>query len=94
MPLYDFECPACGFVEERFVRKPMAEYDPGVCPNGCLLSKQQEIEVDGRKQIIDSTFAVAEGVPLQVKFNPGAMGKPILRGYGWHSSDYTAYGPK
>lgn len=94
MPLYDYECPCCGFVEERFVRSKVSEYDPGVCPNGCLVTHEQKIEVDGRKAMLDTTFQVAEGVKLEQKFNAGAMAKPIYRGYGWHNSDYTAHGPK
>lgn len=95
IPIHDFECPACGFTEERFVRKPMAEYDPGICPNGCLTyGRLEKTEVDGQQVEVHVDYDAGIGVPLQQKFNPGNMAKPIYRGYGWHNSDYHSTGPK
>lgn len=87
MPLYDYHCECCGFTEERFVRKPLAEYDPGVCPNLCQYTNAYK----------DSDGAMHQELlpkPLTIKFNPGNLAKPIYRGYGWHHTDYSSTGPK
>lgn len=58
------------------------------------MHQEQEIEVDGRKQTLNNTFAVGVGVPMAVKFNPGNMAKPIFRGYGYHCTDYDKHKAK